>query len=217
MIAVQPTRRQLRSSVQFVVTAATAETMRNAARATRLDHTRHASCFGAQPDAAVCYRTITPHPAGHAHPADTETDDDTDNQWGRAVTAARSRGPPPALEAVDHAAQPIALAREGRAGKPAVRGGDVEHRADLAEAAKRDSEVMKAIAAIAAVSFGEVEQHAIDGVGALLGERGVVAPHDRERGPKAADRVEGEVIGEKAHGEAPGGWSRPPRDARKEP
>jgi len=83
--------------------------------------------------------------------------------------------------------------------EPTVCGGDVEHRADLAEAAERDAEVMEPVAAIAAVTLGEVEEHARDGVGALLGERGVVAAYDRERCLQAADDVKGEVVGEKAH------------------
>jgi hypothetical protein len=60
--------------------------------------------------------------------------------------------------------------------------------------------VMQPVAAFAPSALGEVEQHAIDGVCALPGKRGVVPANHSERCLEPADDVEAEVIGHKARG-----------------
>jgi hypothetical protein len=99
-----------------------------------------------------------------------------------------------------------------------VRDGDVEARADLAQARKRAAEQVLTVAAAASAALGDVEGDRARRVDELLGERGAVAPDARERGLQAADEVEREVVGEKAHGVTP--WlgfatrSESARDAR---
>src|SRR5439155_21049245 len=72
-----------------------------------------------------------------------------------------------------------------------------------------DAEVMEPVAAEAAVGLGDVEWDATHRARGLLAERGVVALDDREGLAKTAEDVEAEVVGEKAHGEVPGGGFTP--------
>jgi glycine hydroxymethyltransferase len=70
------------------------------------------------------------------------------------------------------------------------------------------------VIAAKAVAFGEVEQDAVDRVGALLRERGVVAANDRERCMERRDDFESEIVGEKAHGDGSGrGFATSARNA----
>jgi hypothetical protein len=61
---------------------------------------------------------------------------------------------------------------------------------------ERDAEVMKAVAADAAVRLGGVERDARERIAELFGERRIVALDLGERGAQRVDEIDREVIGE---------------------